>query len=132
MIFLDGVGHACCALKALGLWQLSRRRRIGWLLRLAGGGGWVAVGLALGLSSLWIWGIAFAVLDTVGFLCWRDGDMKETERDRAACLMDRLIRLGVPRTKLQDAIDWLMEGRSRYTLPRAMRNLREEGTDERK
>lgn len=50
--------------------------------------------------------------------------MKIENKDRAAILMDRLIRMGVPREKLQPAIDWLLDGRSKHNLPKSMRDLR--------
>lgn len=74
---LDLLGHCCYVLVFLGQWQIGRRCIGGWVFRFLGDVGWVAVGMALGLSSIWAWGTMFAYMDVRAFLAWRKAHAAE-------------------------------------------------------
>ena len=66
MTALDLAGHLAYAATASGHVILVRSpewKRSGLALRLAGDLGWVALGFALGLSSVVVWGLVFAAAD---------------------------------------------------------------------
>ena len=67
---LDFFGHVGYGFIALGLWQLTRKRRIGWLFRLIGEVIWVMIGWQMGMSSIYLWGLGFMLLDIIGFSKW--------------------------------------------------------------
>lgn len=69
---LDLCGHFFYALLALGMVLLARKSRWGWVLRFAGEIGWIAIGLEMGMSSMWTWGALFLVMDVYGYVNWRE------------------------------------------------------------
>ncbi len=73
MIALDLVGHAAYALIALGMGLLACGVRWGWAFRFLGEAGWVGIGFALGMTSIWSWGIWFLLIDAAGFWWWSRG-----------------------------------------------------------
>jgi hypothetical protein len=68
---IDAFGHIAYSLIGAGMVMLARNNPVGWLVRLAGEFIWVVLGFFLGLSSVWLWGIVFMAIDTVGFYKWR-------------------------------------------------------------
>ena len=68
---LDLAGHIFYIFLACGVYLLSKKDINGWLYRLVGETGWVALGLIMGMTSIWIWGLIFMVIDIRGFLEWR-------------------------------------------------------------
>jgi len=68
---IDLAGHVFYAMIGLGLVCLALKKTVGWPLRLAGEAGWLVLGILLGLTSIWIWGILFCVMDLVGWWKWR-------------------------------------------------------------
>jgi hypothetical protein len=74
---LDFFGHLGYASIMVGMFLLARRNAYGWVARLLGDAGWVALGFALGMSSIILWGLVFIAVDISGWRKWR-----ETERAR--------------------------------------------------
>lgn len=68
----DLVGHVGYIFIALGLWQLTKKKRIGWLYRFIGETIWVGIGFWTGYTSIWIWGLVFMYIDVKGFLNGRE------------------------------------------------------------
>lgn len=87
---IDLFGHFAYAAVFLGMILLSRQSNAGWLVKAAGDGGWVAIGLVLGMSSIIVWGTFFVLLDLVGWAKWRKND-----REELALVAER-IRSGEP------------------------------------
>lgn len=67
---VDFLGHLAYAVLIVGHALVARGKAtaLGFALRFCGSLGWAAIGLALGLSSLVVWSLAFAVLDLRGAL----------------------------------------------------------------
>jgi len=74
---IDLFGHLSYAAVFVGLLLLSRQSNAGWLVKAAGDGGWVALGIVMGMSSIIIWGSFFVLLDLSGWLAWRQKDVKD-------------------------------------------------------
>lgn len=68
---IDLLGHLGYALVFAGGILLARKNRAGWLLRVAGGLVWTAIGITMGMSSIWVWGLLFLALDSKGYMSWR-------------------------------------------------------------
>jgi hypothetical protein len=69
---IDLAGHFCYGLLFIGMLLLGGRHPLGWALRLAGELGWVAIGVTLGLTSIWVWGLLFCVVDFRNWRKWND------------------------------------------------------------
>lgn len=66
-------GHAGYISIFLGMLLLTRRNVWGWAFRFLGELIWVGVGAALGMTSIWLWGVIFMGIDAWGFgTWWRD------------------------------------------------------------
>lgn len=68
---LDFYGHLGYFSIMVGMMLLARRNIYGWVARLLGDSVWVALGFALGMSSIVVWGSFFVVVDIVGLRKWR-------------------------------------------------------------
>ena len=75
---IDIVGHIAYASLLLGQILLTKKNTWGWALRFIGEIGWVAIGFIIGMSSIWVWGILFALIDIRGFIKWRKEKKNET------------------------------------------------------
>ena len=65
----DRVGHIANVLLAGGMLALALDQElVGWGVRLAGELIWVWIGLRVGLSSIWTWGVLFALIHAGGAL----------------------------------------------------------------
>lgn len=62
----DVLGHIFYASLALGMILLVRGSPWGWVFRLIGELGWMILGVAIGFSSIVVWGMIFIVVDCVG------------------------------------------------------------------
>lgn len=65
---IDAVGHLGYILLMVGILMVGRSMTAGWLLRFLGEVIWVVLGTIMGMTSIWIWGSVFAVID---FYTWR-------------------------------------------------------------
>ena len=63
---IDGAGHIGYFCLFLGQLMIARRKLGGWTLRLMGEAVWVALGVYLGLTSIWMWGTLFLIVDAMG------------------------------------------------------------------
>lgn len=77
-VVLDLFGHVGYVFILYGLWLLTQGRKFGWGMRFVGEAIWVILGFALGMSSIWMWGLVFMSMDIVGYYRWstkeNDGD----------------------------------------------------------
>ena len=71
---LDLIGHVCYAHIFAGQVLLAKKNRLGWAVRLAGELGWAAIGITMGMSSIWFWCFLFAGLDIYGWRRWSERD----------------------------------------------------------
>jgi hypothetical protein len=69
-VIADYVGHISYSFVALGLLLLARKNILGWVCRFIGEVGWLLIGWAINMSSLWFWGSIFLVLEVYGFQSW--------------------------------------------------------------
>lgn len=66
---IDIAGHAAYLALICGQFAVARKRRWGWVVRVVGSLVWAVLGWFLGLSSVVLWSLAFAAIDTYGW--WR-------------------------------------------------------------
>jgi hypothetical protein len=50
------------------MYLLSQHERFGWVCRFLGELIWVAIGIYLGMTSIWIWGFIFMLIDLRGYM----------------------------------------------------------------
>jgi len=67
----DIFGHIGYLFIAVGLILLAQKSIFGWIFRIIGEMIWAVVGICIGMSALWFWGIIFLCLDVRGFIKWR-------------------------------------------------------------
>ena len=68
---IDLCGHVGYILLLVGTYLVSKNHAAGWAMRGVGSAIWLCVGAVMGMSSIWIWGSFFLVLDVVGFRRWK-------------------------------------------------------------
>jgi hypothetical protein len=73
---IDVLGHFFYAWIMLGMILLSQKNKWGWAARLVGELGWVGLGWTMGMTSIWIWGSIFVLIDLCGFLYWYRKEIK--------------------------------------------------------
>jgi hypothetical protein len=71
---LDQIGHIGYLFLFLGLIAISYKKRGGWALRFTGEAMWVYLGLKLAMTSIWLWGLVFLLVDMFGYVKWRKHD----------------------------------------------------------
>ena len=74
---VDLFGHIAYAAVLAGMVLLTRQNIYGWLVKGLGDGSWVVLGILLGMSSIWLWGFFFVLLDLIGWRQWRRADREE-------------------------------------------------------
>lgn len=62
----DAWGHIGYALLFAGMWLIGSGRRCGWFVRAAGTALWLGIGLWIGMTSVWMWGIPMLAADLNG------------------------------------------------------------------
>ena len=67
----DFFGHIGYIFIVVGMLLLGQKNIWGWIVRLIGEFIWTGVGLAMGMSSIYVWGAIFLLIDIRGFLRWR-------------------------------------------------------------
>lgn len=77
---LDIIGHIGYLFLMLGQILLTQKSVWGWAARFIGEVTWIVIGFFLGMTSIWSWGILFAIIDLRGFFKWK----KERKVDREA------------------------------------------------
>lgn len=65
---LDAFGHVGYTLLGIGMLLIAQGKALGWAFRLAGELIWLVIGLYLNMSSMWIWGGLFLVIDLFGLV----------------------------------------------------------------
>ena len=84
---LDLAGHGAYTAVALGMFLLARRNHLGWLARVVGDTTWIVIGLMMGMTCIWTWGIYFAVNDVYGWRKWlRENHPSPSARDEGLAL----------------------------------------------
>jgi hypothetical protein len=71
MTFPDFLGHIGYLSITVGVLLLARQNIWGWVFRGVGEALWVIVGLMVGLTSAWIWGIIFLFIEVYGYRKWK-------------------------------------------------------------
>ncbi len=69
-IIADRLGHVSYLFIAIGMFLLAKKNILGWVSRFIGESGWLLVGWAIGMSSIWTWGTLFLVIEVYGFRSW--------------------------------------------------------------
>lgn len=67
---VDLIGHVGYILLVTGTALVASKRRYGWIFRIFGEAIWVALGVVLGLTSVWFWGTVFLMIDFSGYIKW--------------------------------------------------------------
>lgn len=70
-LILDLLGHFFYMFIFGGLLLLSKKNRLGWIVRLVGELGWAGIGIYMGMTSIWLWAIPFIYIDIKGYLYWK-------------------------------------------------------------
>ena len=70
---IDLIVHVCYLFLFAGMVLIRRRNKIGWVLWFLGEFGWVLIGIKLGLTSVWVWGILFCAIDLNALKKWNSG-----------------------------------------------------------
>lgn len=70
----DYFGHWGYAFLALGMFYLSHKEKVGWAFRFFGEAIWVILGYTMGMTSIWMWGLLFMVIDLIGFIRWQEAE----------------------------------------------------------
>ena len=68
---LDILGHVAYSSLAFGMFLLARKNLWGWVFRFIGEVGWLWIGVQMGMSSIWTWGLLFLAMEVYGFWSWR-------------------------------------------------------------
>ena len=66
------LGHIGYAIGTVGAFLIAHKRISGWAFGAAGESIWIYIGFALGMSSIWAWGILVLGLEAYGFRKWRN------------------------------------------------------------
>lgn len=69
---LDLLGHVGHGFIALGMFLVYKKSAWGWASRFTGESIWMILGLMMGMTSIWSWGMGFMILDVVAFRKWRE------------------------------------------------------------
>jgi hypothetical protein len=67
---LDLLGHVSYALLAIGMLLMARKNIWGSVFRFFGESGWLFIGVQMGMSSIWGWGIIFVCMEIYVFWSW--------------------------------------------------------------
>jgi hypothetical protein len=67
----DILGHIGYAILTVGMILIAHKKLSGWAFRAAGETLWIFVGFAIGISSMWTWGIFFLGLEFYGYRTWK-------------------------------------------------------------
>ena len=67
---LDHLGHLGYLILVIGSWEVGRRHRIGFGIRIIGSLLWAAIGWGMGYSSIVLWSLVFAAVDTRNLILW--------------------------------------------------------------
>lgn len=67
----DALGHVGYLLLIVGQTMITQTIPGGFVIRASGELLWVAIGIRMRMSSIWLWGLAFTAVDIYGWLTWR-------------------------------------------------------------
>ena len=70
MTEIDACGHVAYLFLAVGMLLISQKNKWGWICRLSGEAAWVGIGIVMGMTSIWMWGLLFMCIDINGFYDW--------------------------------------------------------------
>ena len=81
---VDFFGHWFYFFLFIGMLLLQSKDYRGWAFRFAGEVGWIGIGLVIGMSSVWLWGFAFLVVDVLGYFKWQkeQEELADFEREQ--------------------------------------------------
>lgn len=71
MIPVDLAGHAAYVVVIAGTFLVRSHHKTGWALRALGHAAWIAIGVHLGLTSIWLWETIFVAQDVEAWYRWR-------------------------------------------------------------
>lgn len=69
-VVANRVGHVSYSFIALGMFLLAKKNILGWVSRFIGEVGWLLVGWAIEMNSIWGWGLPFLCIEIYGFRSW--------------------------------------------------------------
>lgn len=67
----DLLGHLAYLFIFAGMFLLSKKVIWGWVVKAVGDAMWLWIGIQIGMSSIWLWEIAFLGTTAYGFYEWR-------------------------------------------------------------
>ncbi len=73
---LDVLGHIGYLCLALGMFLLARKVIWGWAARGTGEAIWLLIGVEIQMSSIWVWGVIFLIMEVYGYCLWKNGTQK--------------------------------------------------------
>jgi len=76
---IDLIGHVAYVLIFIGMILLTKKDWIGWVFRFFGEAMWVGIGLYLGMTSIWVWGLIFMGIDAYAITRWKSIADKNTK-----------------------------------------------------
>lgn len=68
---IDLLGHVAYLFLMTGTYLVGRNNGIGWGVRAVGDVVWMGLGVAMGLSSIWLWSGVFLMIDISAWSKWR-------------------------------------------------------------
>jgi len=74
----DLLGHLGYVVLIVGLILIGRKHPTGWLVRIVGELIWVALGISMGMTSIWIWGLIFTA---ISYHHWRNWKCDSSNRE---------------------------------------------------
>ncbi len=75
----DILGHLFYFWIITGTILVTKKKKVGWIFRVAGDIGWATVGVMTGMTSIWFWSTMFAINDARGYWLWRKNE--DTKRE---------------------------------------------------
>ncbi len=84
---LDAWGHIGYILIFAGMYLLGQKAKVGWVSRCLGDAVWVVVGFAMGMTSIWAWGLVFMANDVLSYRKWSIIGTPEEKREVVALIL---------------------------------------------
>ena len=73
---LDVLGHIGYLCLSIGMFLLAKQSIWGWPCRGVGESIWLFIGIEMQMSSMWVWGIIFLMMECYGYRSWKMAEKK--------------------------------------------------------